>query len=83
MSRTLSCLIRRIVVAKSGKRAEDAFELIEFITTQFRQIDYIGIRPPWCPWIARPSSCRLPSNLLYFSSSLDQGECCAELVLGS
>lgn len=43
MSRTLSCLIRRIVVAKSGKRTEDAFELIGLITTQFRQVDYIGI----------------------------------------
>ena len=40
MSRTLSCLIWRIVVAKSGEWTEDAFELIEFITTQFRQVDY-------------------------------------------
>ncbi|WP_165915784.1 hypothetical protein [Aminobacter aminovorans] len=35
----LSCLILRIIVARSGKRAEDAFELFEFITTQFRQVD--------------------------------------------
>ncbi|MCA0279192.1 MAG: hypothetical protein LCH86_24630 [Proteobacteria bacterium] len=39
MSRTLSCLIWRIVVAKSGKWTENAFEPIEFITTQFRQVD--------------------------------------------
>lgn len=37
--RAFSYRISRIIVAGSGKRAEDAFELIEFIATQFGQVN--------------------------------------------
>lgn len=39
LPRAFSCRISRIIVAGSAKRAEDAFELIEFIATQFSQVD--------------------------------------------